>query len=102
MSSAPVPLDPDQSARFDQELAELRDRWISHLPSENRAPLDDALQQDPFLTHQVFALVDEGLPAHKALAFLFGAARHLADVPPEERRPILAGLLNLTTNGGSE
>lgn len=95
MSMPSEPLDPDLSARFDQELAELRDRWITQLPEENRSPLDDALRGDPFLTHQVFALVDEGLPAHKALSFLFGASEHLGRVDPDERRPLLAGLLAL-------
>lgn len=95
MSSIPDPLEPHLAARFDQELADLRDRWISQLPEENRPPLDAALSEDPFLTHQVFALVDEGLMPHQSLAFLFGAAKHLGRVKPEERRPILAGLITL-------
>ena len=87
-------LDPDLAARFDQELAELQDVWISQLPAENRPPLQKALLEDPFLTHQVFALVVDLLP-HQSLRFLNSAAKNLGEAPPAQHRPILSGLLAL-------
>ena len=94
-------LDPDQTARFDQELAELREHWLTQLSEENRPPLEEALTDDPFLTHQVFALVTESLFPDQAVAFLVGAAKHLLRVQPPERRPLLAGLLELSGPGAS-
>ena len=96
MSSKSEPLEPDLAARFDQELAELQDVWISQLPPENQPPLEQALRDDPFLTHQVFALVIDLLP-HQSLRFLNSAAKNLGEAPPARRRPILTGLLSLGT-----
>ena len=63
--------------------------------------LEEALTDDPFLTHQVFALVTESLFPDQAVAFLVGAAKHLLRVQPPERRPLLAGLLELSGPGAS-
>ncbi len=96
MSNEKEPLDPDLAHRFDQELAELSTKWISLLPEDFRVPMLDGLRDDPYLTHQVFSLVVEGLMPEQALQFLQGAARDLARERPEARRPLLAGLLELS------
>ncbi|MBN8867298.1 MAG: hypothetical protein J0H98_07075 [Solirubrobacterales bacterium] len=88
-------LDPDLAARFDQEFAELRQHWLTQLPEENRATLEEELRDDPFLTHQIFTLVTETLIPAQAGSFLQSAAEHVTVATPRERRFILAGLLGL-------
>lgn len=86
-----------RKARFDQELAALRDRYLRHMEDEDRELLEAAILEDQELIHHFHNLLTAALEPDQVAKFLLGAARHLRhDGDPNMRKaPVLAGIYAL-------
>ena len=92
---------PARRARFDQELAALRDLFLRHMDTEDRSALESVLTEDEDMTHHFHnVLTSATLEPEEVVKFLLGAARHLRHGSGSRRKaPLLAGIYAMIPEG---